>query len=187
MAPERSLEQLLPEKTLKTRVPQEHVERLVRPAPSRYRNEIAKYLVHRGPECKRCGKCGEVCAHEVHVHLPGYKYYGEPRHHLCIGPSCENTDRYCVAQCPNGALQVRENPMYSVLGDCRWSSDLILATWKMAETGDVPPAAYDYNYETGNSGGGTMTVFAVACDSRVTMAAPSCWVSSWHHNVINEE
>lgn len=40
---------------------------------------------------------------------------------------------------------------------------------------------------TGNSGGGTMTAFAVACDSRVTMAAPSCWVSSWHHNGINEE
>lgn len=40
---------------------------------------------------------------------------------------------------------------------------------------------------TGNSGGGMMTAYAVACDPRLTMAAPSCWVSSWYHNVINEE
>ncbi len=40
---------------------------------------------------------------------------------------------------------------------------------------------------TGNSGGGTMTVFATACDPRVTMAAPSCWVTSWYHDGINEE
>jgi len=40
---------------------------------------------------------------------------------------------------------------------------------------------------TGNSGGGTMTAYAVACDPRITMAAPSCWITSWHHNGINEE
>ncbi len=40
---------------------------------------------------------------------------------------------------------------------------------------------------TGNSGGGTMTAFAVACDPRITMAAPSCWITSWYHNGINEE
>jgi dienelactone hydrolase/pimeloyl-ACP methyl ester carboxylesterase len=40
---------------------------------------------------------------------------------------------------------------------------------------------------TGNSGGGTMTAYAVACDPRITMAAPSCWISSWYHNGLNEE
>ncbi len=40
---------------------------------------------------------------------------------------------------------------------------------------------------TGNSGGGTMTAYAVACDPRITMAAPSCWVCSWYHNMLNEE
>ncbi len=40
---------------------------------------------------------------------------------------------------------------------------------------------------TGLSGGGTMTAFAAACDPRITMAAPCCWVSSWQHNGINEE
>lgn len=145
---------VLPENTLKTRVPQEAVSRVVKPARSRYRNELAKYLVHRGPDCQRCGLCGETCAYQVHTRKPGYKYFGEPGHHLCIGPSCAQTDRYCVARCPQGALQVRENPMCEALGDYRWSSDLILATWKMAETGAVPSPAYGYNYEWGNSGGG---------------------------------
>mgnify|MGYP006278206849 CR=1 FL=1 len=40
---------------------------------------------------------------------------------------------------------------------------------------------------TGVSGGGTMTAYAVACDSRVTMSAPCCWVTNWYHNGINEE
>ena len=154
MAPERGIKELLPENTLKTRVPQEHVERVIRLAPSRYRNEIAKYLVHRSQDCRRCGKCGEVCTHHVHVRNPGFKYFGEPLHHLCIGPACEKTGHYCVKHCPQGALTVRESPMYQVLGDYRWSSDMILATWKMAETGDVPPADYNYDYECGNSGGG---------------------------------
>lgn len=40
---------------------------------------------------------------------------------------------------------------------------------------------------TGVSGGGTMTAYTVACDPRLTMSAPCCWVSSWQHNVSNEE
>ncbi len=40
---------------------------------------------------------------------------------------------------------------------------------------------------TGVSGGGTMTAYAVACDERLTMSAPCCWVSSWYHNLRNEE
>ncbi len=40
---------------------------------------------------------------------------------------------------------------------------------------------------TGVSGGGTMTAYAVACDPRLTLSAPCCWVSSWYHNMLNEE
>ena len=39
---------------------------------------------------------------------------------------------------------------------------------------------------TGNSGGGTMTTFVQALDPRFTMAAPSCYVTSWKRNVENE-
>ena len=31
---------------------------------------------------------------------------------------------------------------------------MILATWKMAETGEILPEDSDFEYETGNSGGG---------------------------------
>ena len=57
----------LPENTLKTRVPQEEVKRVVKPAPSRYRNEIAKYIVHRSLDCKRCGKCLPKCPNKIPI------------------------------------------------------------------------------------------------------------------------
>ena len=39
---------------------------------------------------------------------------------------------------------------------------------------------------TGTSGGGTMTTFVQALDSRFAMAAPSCYVTSWRRNWENE-
>ena len=151
---ENNLQQLLPEKTFKTRVPQAEVARETKPAPSRYRNSIAKYVIRRTSDCTRCGTCVRVCPHGVHVDKPGYKYFAEPRLDLCIGTACSKTDHYCVAACPRSALRIMENPMMEAFGDYRWTADLILATWMMAETGDSPPAEYGYEYECGNSGGG---------------------------------
>lgn len=42
-------------------------------------------------------------------------------------------------------------PKPEALGDARWTDDLILATWFMAETGEVPE---NFNYMTGRSNGG---------------------------------
>jgi glutamate synthase domain-containing protein 2/NAD-dependent dihydropyrimidine dehydrogenase PreA subunit len=151
---EESLKDILPENTLKTRVEQEQVARAVRPAQSRYRNEIARTLIRRTDACVRCGQCVQLCPYGVHVDKPGYKYFAQPRLDRCVGPACEKTDHYCVARCPHGALQKVENPMVKVMGDYRWTSDMILATWKMAETGDLPPAEFGFEYQTGNSGGG---------------------------------
>jgi cephalosporin-C deacetylase-like acetyl esterase len=39
---------------------------------------------------------------------------------------------------------------------------------------------------TGNSGGGTMTTWLWAIDDRFTMAAPSCFVTTFAHNLENE-
>jgi len=56
------LEEILPSNTFKTRVPQVEVERNIKSAPSRYRNEIAKYLIYRDEEtCKMCGTCVKTC------------------------------------------------------------------------------------------------------------------------------
>ncbi len=62
--------------------------------------------------------------------------------------------------------------------------DGIRALDVLLEQPDVDPSRVGV---TGVSGGGTMTAYAVACDPRVTMSAPCCWVTSWYHNAMNEE
>jgi glutamate synthase domain-containing protein 2/ferredoxin len=151
---EKEHKETLPDNTLKTLVPQVEVPRIVKPAPPRYRNEIAKYVIRRNDDCIRCGKCARVCPQGVHILREGYKYFAAPHQHTCIGPSCRDTDHYCIELCPQHALKMVENPMLKVLGDYRWTPDMILATWQMAETGELPRPEYGYEYECGNSGGG---------------------------------
>lgn len=150
-----NLEEILPENTFKTRVPQVEVKREINPAPGRYRNEIAKYIIYRDEEkCTTCGTCVKTCSKGVHVLKPGYKLFATPKSYKCNGSVCEKTDSCCVAKCPNGALTLVKNPMMEALGDFRWPSDMMLATWQMAETGNIVPEDYDFEYETGESDGG---------------------------------
>ncbi|MEJ2739155.1 MAG: 4Fe-4S binding protein, partial [Dehalococcoidia bacterium] len=114
LVPEKAYKEILPVNTIKTFVPQIEVPRVVKPAPPRYRNEIAKYIIRRNDDCIRCGKCAEVCPQGVHILKPGYKYFTAPHQHVCIGPSCQNTDHYCVELCPQNALQMVESPMMKV-------------------------------------------------------------------------
>ncbi len=84
--------ELLPEKTIATLVPQVDVAREVKPAPPRYRNEIAKYIIRRNDDCRRCGKCAQACPQGVHVLKSGYKLFAAPHLNVCVGPSCQRTD-----------------------------------------------------------------------------------------------
>jgi glutamate synthase domain-containing protein 2 len=47
---------------------------------------------------------------------------------------------------------MRENPSFELLGDRRWTADLLASSWYMAEPGKVPHM--DLNYKTGGSAGG---------------------------------
>jgi glutamate synthase domain-containing protein 2/ferredoxin len=132
--------------------PQTPVEREVRPAPDRYRNAVGKYKIDRSSACVSCGHCTEVCKFGVHTKPAGYAFTLRPQDHLCIGPECAQTPDSCVAQCPQKALTMRRNPAADCLGDPRWSSDLILSTWHMAATGQVPPPHLESRH--GASGGG---------------------------------
>jgi len=152
--PENKLKELLPENTMKTRVEQAKVKKEIKPARSRFRNEIAKYIISRSEDCIMCGKCAELCPKGVHVRKDGYKLFAEPVSDLCIGTACEKSDHFCIAKCPQKALRLVENPMIKALGDCRWTSDLMLATWKMAETGESPDPDFGFDYDCGDSGGG---------------------------------
>ncbi len=128
------------------------VRREVRPAPPRYRNAIGKYHVHRDYRCEACGRCVSTCPHGVHQRPEGYRFPIRPFDYRCVGFACEKTDHYCVAGCPAGALSLCENPVFETMGDYRWTPDLLVSTWAMAETGQRPPAHLES--EIGASGGG---------------------------------
>ncbi len=118
--------------------------------PSRFRNQVSKYRVFRSRACTVCGKCAELCPYGVHV-LSGDRML-RPREAFCIGPACRQNKFYCIDQCPEKALSMGINPLFETMGDARWPADMLLATWVMAETGDVP--ANDFEYQFGRSGGG---------------------------------
>ncbi len=134
------------------RTPQVAVAREVRPAPDRYRNPIGRYKVRRSADCQSCGVCVEVCPFGVHVKPEGYARTLRPRSHLCIGPSCAETDHFCIDRCPNHALSLTRNPTADAIGDPRWTSDLLLSTWRQAETGRGVTDGLEFRH--GASGGG---------------------------------
>jgi len=118
----------------------------VRITPSRFNNAIGKYLLRRSSGCVACGTCAGVCPYGVHGRRNNAM--ARPKDYLCIGFSCN----ICVKECPQQALSLENNPLCEVIGDRRWTPDLLISTWYMAETGKVPPG--DIEYRTGDSGGG---------------------------------
>ena len=46
---------------------------------------------------------------------------------LRSGRNAEKNDFYCVRHCPVGALSIKLNPSFEILGDYRWTGDLILS------------------------------------------------------------
>jgi len=114
---------------------------------SRFRNPIGKYRLHRSNECIGCGKCVEICPYGVHAVRRGRVLV--ENHHLCIGDHCAEP---CYQACPVDALSIRRNPDFDVMGDLRWTPDLLVSTWHMAENGEVPQKGLEYR--TGGSGGG---------------------------------
>ncbi|HVN23325.1 MAG TPA: glutamate synthase-related protein [Syntrophorhabdales bacterium] len=121
-----------------------------KPAPSRFRYALGKYLLSIDTSCNNCGLCIEICPYGVYS--KGSKKPRTPKEHLCLGPGCEKNSFYCVSRCPVAAISIRRNPSFELLGDKRWTADLLASTWHMAETGLTPHQ--DINYKTGDSGGG---------------------------------
>ena len=124
----------------------------VKKAPSRFPNEISEIEVQRDlSKCINCGTCAKLCPFGVHERKTGYNRVSKPLSYLCIGTSCEDKPFYCVNHCPRGALSLGVSSEYRTIGDYRWTRDLIIGTWKQAETG-IPLKGQ--RYEIGNSGGG---------------------------------
>lgn len=115
--------------------------------PSRFRNPIGKYRLHRTDGCIACGKCVEICPHGVHVMKRGMVLVKHP--YRCVGPDCPDP---CYNACPENALSLKLNRDFEALGDFRWTADLLTSTWHMAEFGRVPNGGLEY--KVGDSGGG---------------------------------
>jgi glutamate synthase domain-containing protein 2/NAD-dependent dihydropyrimidine dehydrogenase PreA subunit len=120
--------------------------------PSRFRNTIGKYIIKRNAKCVACGKCAELCPFGVHIKPENHAEPFRPIEHNCIGPSCRQTDHFCIEHCPEDAMVLKPNPLLETMGDYRWTPEMLLGHFAMAETGRAPHVDLEYNL--GNSGGG---------------------------------
>ena len=120
--------------------------------PSQKLKFIGRFEVTRGPDCISCGLCASLCPYGVHSRIEGHARILPPYSYRCIGPECKKNAFYCVSHCPTRSLSVADSEIFPALGDVRWTSEMILATWRMAETGE--PIPLDHPANTGVSGGG---------------------------------
>ncbi|MGI5834965.1 MAG: glutamate synthase-related protein [Chloroflexota bacterium] len=98
---------------------------------------VAKWQVARSAACTHCGICVEVCPTGVHSTGDGFSRIPQPRSELCAGIGCLG-DRDCTTECPEKALVVSPASGYQLLGDPRWTADLLTSTWFEAEHGVAP-------------------------------------------------
>jgi glutamate synthase domain-containing protein 2/NAD-dependent dihydropyrimidine dehydrogenase PreA subunit len=131
-----------------------HPNRFIFPEPkrtrARFRNPISKYRIAIDSQCDNCGICIAACPYGVYAQ--GSRKPRILEEHFCLGPSCQKNAFCCLSRCPRKAITLRPNPSFEVLGDRRWTAELLSGTWHMAETGNIPHT--DLNYKTGASGGG---------------------------------
>nr|BAL58442.1 glutamate synthase (NADPH/NADH) large chain [Candidatus Acetothermum autotrophicum] len=125
----------------------------MRPLPPNFHHELSKFKITISDACITCGLCVELCPFGVYSLPEGLNRLRPPTSANCIGPSCQEQypDKYCVSHCPADAITIEREPTYELLGDPRWTADLLLATYKMAETGQAPQ---HLEYRVGASGGG---------------------------------
>lgn len=118
--------------------------------PSRFDHGIGAFSVVVSDACNDCLKCVAVCPEKVFDSQGGRLI--PTRDHLCLGVECSKKSNRCVRNCPTGAIRVGPNPDARALGDRRWTPDLLMSTWYMAETGKLPKSGIEYR--TGGSNGG---------------------------------
>lgn len=94
-----------------------------------------RFTVTRADTCISCGMCESLCPYGVHKRIEGHARILPPDDRRCIGPSCDVNYFFCVANCPTNSLSVKASDNFASMGDPRWSAEVIMATWKMAETG----------------------------------------------------
>ncbi len=121
-------------------------------SPSQRLKFMNRYAVKRADTCISCGLCESLCPYGVHRRIEGHSKILPPDDRRCIGPSCSVNYFFCVANCPTKSLSVGESSNYMSLGDPRWTQEMIISTWRQAETAE--PLPLDHPANAGVSGGG---------------------------------
>ena len=111
-----------------------------------------RWSVDRRATCISCGMCASLCPYGVHRRIDGHVSILPPDDTRCIGPACERNTFYCVANCPTKSLSVKPSETFASMGDPRWTAEMILTTWSMAQSGRPVPVEHPGNL--GASGGG---------------------------------
>ncbi len=102
--------------------------------------------------CTNCNICVVKCEYNVHRRMDGKRILDEPIHSLCIGPKCKENEWCCVNVCPWEALEIVKDPVDTVLGDPRWTPDLLRETYRLSRDGS--PSRLKPEEQIGSSGGG---------------------------------
>jgi glutamate synthase domain-containing protein 2/ferredoxin len=126
-------------------------------APARFSKKHGTWRVTVDrSRCTDCTLCVESCPYHVHRRIEGKLNLDEPLHHRCIGIECKKNDWCCVRVCPWNALDIIEDPVEKVLGDPRWTPDLLRETYRISKTG--LPTRLKPEELIGASGGGFDTL-----------------------------
>jgi glutamate synthase domain-containing protein 2/ferredoxin len=128
------------------------ISKSIVPVERNFHNELSKFRVTVTDACIHCTVCVDTCPFGVFAMPNGFNHLLPPRSSQCIGSACESKDFYCVPKCPTDAIRVDLDPTYQGMGDPRWTGDLLISTFKQAETGVMPEASLES--EVGASDGG---------------------------------
>ncbi|MCI0605149.1 hypothetical protein L0156_19360, partial [bacterium] len=134
------------------------------PVQRNFHNELAKFRVSVNQNCIHCAVCVDTCPFGVFQMPNGFNHLLPPKSSQCIGSACETKDFYCVPKCPTDAIKVDLDSTFQGMGDPRWTGDLLISTFKEAETGVTPETSFES--EVGASEGGFDRIRLVTRASR---------------------
>jgi glutamate synthase domain-containing protein 2/ferredoxin len=136
-------------------IPAELVPTIQAPSVSmerNFHNELSKFRVFVNQDCIHCAVCVDTCPFGVFQLPNGLNHLLPAKSSNCIGSACESKDFYCVPKCPTDAIRIELDPTFQGMGDPRWTADLLVSTYKQAETGELPESSFES--EVGASDGG---------------------------------
>lgn len=151
------------------------IQAVASPAGQNFHNELSKFRVSVTPDCIHCGLCVSTCPQGVFELPNGMNKLLPPKSSQCIGTACSARDYYCVPKCPVDAISINRDETYSGMGDSRWTADLLISTFKQAETGALPEGSFEF--QLGGSEGGF---------DRISIVEPPDRKAEWKTQIEDE-